>query len=57
MDSSEEEFGSEGVAGNGFGGVVNVEERIRVGTQERRDCGLQDSFCGGLQGSFYGGGG
>ena len=56
VDSSEEEFGLVGVSGNGFGGVVKSEERIRVWTEERTDCGLQGSFCGGLQGSFCGGG-
>ena len=55
VDSSEEEFGLVGVAGNGFGGVVKSEERIPVGTEERRDCGLQGSCCGGLKGSFCGG--
>ena len=53
VDSSEEEFGLVGVAGNGFGGDVESEERSRVGTEEC--CGLQGSCCGGLKGRFCGG--
>ena len=56
MDSSEEEFGLVGVAGNGFGGDVELEERSRVGTEDRRDGVLKGSVCGGLQGSYCGGG-
>ena len=56
MDSSEEEFGLVGVAGNGFGGDVELEERSRVGTEDRRDGGLTSRLCGGLQGSYCGGG-
>ena len=45
-----------GVAGNGFGGDVELEERSRVGTEDRRDGVLKCICCGGLQGSYCGGG-
>ena len=57
MDSSEEEFGLVGVAGSGFGGDVEMEERSRVDAEDRRDSGLEGEFCGGLQGSYCRGGG
>ena len=56
VDSSEAEFGLVGVAGNGFGGDVEMEERSRVDAEDRRDGGLKGRFCGGLQGSYCGGG-
>jgi len=46
VDSSAEELGTKDIAGEGFGGVVRLEERTRVGTEEER---------GGLQGSCFGG--
>ena len=41
------------IDGNGFGGVVESEERSRFGTEEC--CGLRGSCCGGLKGSLCGG--
>ena len=52
LDSSEEELGLVEIDGNGFGGVVKMEERIHVRTEDRRDGGLKGICCGGLQGSF-----
>ena len=46
VDSSAEELGTKDIAGEGFGGVVRLKERTRVGTEDE---------CGGLQGSFCGG--
>ena len=53
MDSSEDNLGMKEIDGDGFGGVVESEERSRVGTEE--SCGLRGSCCGGLKGSFCGG--
>ena len=52
LDSSEEELGLVEIDGNGFGGVVKMEERIHVRTEDRRDGGLKGICCGGLQGIF-----
>ena len=41
------------IDGDGFGGVVESEERSRDGTEE--SCGLRGSCCGGLKGSCCGG--
>ena len=41
VDSSEEKFGLEDFAGNGVGGVVELEDRIMSG-----DCGTEDCIAG-----------
>ena len=38
MDSSEEKFGLEDMAGNGVGGVVELEERIMSGNCGTEGC-------------------
>ena len=43
MDSSAEEVGAVEIDGNGFGGVVKMEERIHDRTEDRRDGGLKGS--------------
>ena len=50
MDSSEESLGLEDIAGNGFGGVVELEERImsgNCGTEDRRVVVVEDYRTGG----------
>ena len=41
------------IDGDGFGAVVESEEKSRVGTEEL--CGFKGSCCGGLKGSLCGG--
>ena len=50
MDSSEESLGMKDIAGDGFGGVVESEERImsgNCGTEDRRVVVVEDCRTGG----------
>jgi len=47
VDSSEEELGLEDVAGDGVGGVVKLEERTHVGTEDCRVVVVEDCRTGG----------